>query len=384
VPDPPVVHFGAVSPGCGTSTKREVVLHNPGNQPVQVNRMPLVGCTGELALAGWKFGKVAGSSSQGFDVKLTPASAGYKSCQLRIIAADGAVMLPVTARVVSGPRQTDTFLQDARRRVDALVMLDRSGSMQDDLNTLANNISALAQAASGTKARFHLGVAILGTGKNGEPPGGLVGQPRVLGRSVADLGGKLATRVRNVGSGGVEAGLEAINAAVSPPLASGRNAGFRRRGASLEVLVVSDEDVSEQSSMTEGELRAALARRVNPVLGQTARVHGLLEEDHCAGSQKPLKWRRLIANTGGMRQDLCAKSLYTRSLKALAQQMLGLRDRFFLTGQPASGTLKVKKGGKELSAPSDYTYNARANMVRLRHAPADGAVITLSYQLRCP
>lgn len=301
-----------------------------------------------------------------------------------------------------GKLQTDSFKQQLNRKVDILFVIDSSGSMMDEKPRLVATAPAFAAAAAANKLDFQLGSVGMSKHSGAFTLGKLHGDPRYITKTTPDLQGEFKERIDLPSGAGTEIGFDAIVAALSPALTGtinassctpcaapnicagggcrGPNWGFRRAGASLELLFFTDED-DGSSATTPAQVLAALKAQVTPKQGQFVRVHGLLPLGSCAGASASFpRWKGLSSATGGKLHDLCAAS-YSAAIKDLTDRVFGLQDQFFLSQPPKAGTIKVLVGGKATTA---FTHDASSNSVSLTTPPADGVNVAISYEVACP
>jgi PKD repeat protein len=129
--------------------------------------------------------------------------------------------------------------------LDVLFVVDNSAGMTEKQAVLAAGLHAFLDPLLASPVDFHLGVVSTDMSNPAEsgrllaPPG----NPTILTRETADLPVVLAAAVQLGKSGdGFEKGLQAMEAALSPPLVDAENRGFLRPDARLLVLFVSDEE----------------------------------------------------------------------------------------------------------------------------------------------
>jgi hypothetical protein len=140
--------------------------------------------------------------------------------------------------------QTDTFFQEIRRTVDILLVVDNSCSMIDEQQKLAANFDNFIEQFLEADVNYQIGVVTTDM-SDPEHQGRLVGDTRLI-TSEMDVDQARETFAENVkvcamGSG-FERGLAAAEAALSPELLAGHNAGLLRDDAALSIVFVSDED----------------------------------------------------------------------------------------------------------------------------------------------
>jgi cysteine-rich repeat protein len=398
---PAAVSFGALGLGCDGPRTLQLALVNPTTSGITVSKVTTAGCPPEVKVVAGVPATVAPQKSHPVQITFTPTTQGLVSCALTVTASDGTLSIPVTAQVSPKTTQTDLFLQKLNRKVDILFVIDPSGSMMDEKARLIATAPAFAQAASQNKLDFHLGSISLAkpyASGNASPIGVLHGDPRYITPSTPALPAEFKERIDIPMGGGTEVGMDAIIAALSPPLTStvspscsacpqpglclggacrGANWGFRRAGASLDLLVFTDED--DGSTATPKATRAFLQAQVNPLVGQFVRVHGLLPSAACQPNVSFDKWKTLITTTGGSMGDLCAQS-YVPTIQNLASRVFGLQDQFYLSRPADAASFKVTVDGK---LEGNFKYDATSNSINFGTPPPDGATIVISYSVVC-
>ncbi len=157
------------------------------------------------------------------------------------------------------------------------------------------------------------------------------------------------------------------------------NYGFRRIDASLEILVVTDED--DGSTATAADALAFLNAQVASSPDSFVRMHGLLPTGSgCSFPTNIAKWQQVIGSTGGTIHDLCAAD-YSSAITTLASRLFGLQTQFFLTQNPtAEDTITISVDGL---AVTHYTYDATSNSITFDSPPAEGAAIVVEFQIPC-
>lgn len=130
----------------------------------------------------------------------------------------------------------ETFLQNPSPRVDLLWMVDNTLSMATEHTRLLSQVEPFLIALETEGVSWHIGVI------TPDGSGVLEGNPWVL--TPTNTTSETLTQALSVGLDGAlpQTGLAAINRALTPPLSSTANRGFRRDNSSLHVLVYSDGD----------------------------------------------------------------------------------------------------------------------------------------------
>ncbi|HCP46221.1 MAG TPA: hypothetical protein DIU15_09275 [Deltaproteobacteria bacterium] len=140
--------------------------------------------------------------------------------------------------------QTDVFVQEIRKNVDILLVVDNSCSMIDEQLKLAANFDNFIEQFLSADVDYQIGVTTTDTTDSGAN-GALVGETRLITSSmpVDEARQTFSDNVKVCATGsGFERGLRAAERALSEDMLDGENAGFLREGAALSIVFVSDED----------------------------------------------------------------------------------------------------------------------------------------------
>ena len=199
---------------------------------------------------------VPGGGTVQIKVKYRPPDANPHNAVLAIEsdAQNAALMtVPLTGQGTTDSHQTDHFTQLTQPEVDVLWMVDDSCSMTDKQKNLAANAQSFFQRAIQLNTDYHMAVVTTDM-DNAKESGNFQsrnGAPKIITPSVTNPVQAFSDDVQlgTMGSG-IEKGLAAVHAALTPPLLKdpAANAGFLRDQAKLVVIAVSDED--DQSSGT--------------------------------------------------------------------------------------------------------------------------------------
>jgi hypothetical protein len=186
--------------------------------------------------------------------------------------AAGAILLFVSALGLSSCKddfslierfQNDVFVQELRRKVDVLLVVDNSCSMIDEQQKLAGNFDNFIEQFLTAEVDYQIGIVTTDM-TDPDQSGRLVGETKII---TADLPIDEArqvfqdnVKVCSQGSG-FERGLAAAEAALidhitGDPNNPGPNEGFLRDDAALSIVIVSDED--DLSPKTVGEYLRSL------------------------------------------------------------------------------------------------------------------------------
>ena len=135
---------------------------------------------------------------------------------------------------------TETFRQLDRPRVDLLFVVDNTPSMETVRADLADAATRLISALDAGQLAWQVGV--VSTDVESDATGLLHGDPWIITPSTAS-GPAAIARALDVPIGSAPTGgLGAATRALTEPLRSGENRGFRRPDAALHIVVLSDAD----------------------------------------------------------------------------------------------------------------------------------------------
>lgn len=295
----------------------------------------------------------------------------------QLIGQDDLVQPPVYA--------TESFAQAPLPKVDLLWVIDNTGSMQEEQAALASGFEDLVSQLDAASLAYHLGV--VSTDPNSELAGVLLGDPWIITPNAEDPALAFA-RAAQVGTDGLgpEAGLAAMELALSESLKDGENRGFRRNDASLVVVVVSDDD--DHSEPWLGDDPVAVAERLlweeSHRTGLPASMSALIGAPQ-VGCQGPGgaalpgdRYAALAQATGGRVGDICAADLGP-VLDGIAELSSTFPVRFELQSAPYEDELRVSVNG--LRQDSGWALETAPAAVVFDLPPPAGAVIRIRYRL---
>lgn len=151
------------------------------------------------------------------------------------------------------PEESKSFEQAVtyNNKVDIVLMVDNSSSMDIYQNKLANQVPEMLSALDQVGMDYQIVVVttdMRSTGNGGK----FTSTPRVLTNGSANLAAALTARVKQ-GTGGsdLERGLLSIKTALSPAYLNSAGRGFLRNDALLAVIVLSNEDDRSDGDLQE-------------------------------------------------------------------------------------------------------------------------------------
>jgi len=278
---------------------------------------------------------------------------------------------------------TEAFSQAASPKVDVLWIVDNTGSMAEEQAALAEGFGAFIEALDAHALAYQVGVI---TTDMTADAGLLQGNPWIITPELDDPESAFAAAV-DVGteSVGDEAGLAALVAALSEPLRSGDNRGFRRPDAVLHAIAVSDADDASAGWLDDpvAEAEALLAAEAQ-ASGLPAFLSAVVCDDPggCAceggGAGVPgLTWIEVAEATGGVVSGICEGDLLP-VVAALGELSVTLGDTFYLSATPHGDPQvwvdgeRAEGGWAVLDDPPRLVFAA---------PPPAGALVEIRYQL---
>lgn len=289
-----------------------------------------------------------------------------------LVAAACAVFLgcsPESPKLVPLPLVKKERVKDTggnkvvfNRGVDILFVIDDSGSMSSHQANLANNIQVFTKAFAGNQLLdWHLGVVTSSMDGNSTGTlcrggdGALFGCPNFVDRLTPNAATVLNTNLQpGTGGSGTEQFFSPVKAALTPPMVSGRNAGFYRSDAYLVVIFVTDAE--EQSRMTARETYDFL---LNLKGGDAAKIitYGVYipssSPSSCSRDEStlPTKLEEFFRISGAKTLGLCDAD-YGQKLAGLGDDLAKrISSVLYLTRPAQPDTIKVTFGSQVI--PND-------------------------------
>jgi len=272
----------------------------------------------------------------------------------------------------------ETFLQDANPRVDLLWMMDNTSSMETEQAHLIANIETFVDNLDGYNISWHIGVI------TPDGDGILEGNPWILTTETSSS--ETLAQTINVGLDGTlpQSGLAAITSALTEPLTSTANMGFRRDNAALHVVVYSDGDDQSDSLLgsdpvstmiqllQQEELRTGLPAVLSAVVGPTP--GGCINAN--GGATAGARYIEVAERTGGSTRSICHPNL-RRIAEDVTDVSVSLPTRFTLQGTPLLGTVRVAIDGDRM----DDGWTVDGDAILFSPPPHYGATITVRYEV---
>lgn len=413
--EPGTVDFGTLKLSCGPR-QRQVVAINRCAGDVTLTEVGLEAATSDdLGVTGvpGAFRYTLGAGQQAtFTVTYTPDDEGGDSAALRVTSAEqGTLTVGLLGSGLDQPTQTDRFMQETQGKVDVLFVVDNSGSMMEEQQSLGQNFAAFLTAAQGQGVDYHVGVTTSGI----EPspggwsicPGGVDGgeagrlfpadnsAPRIITPQTPNAAAVFANNTKVGVCHWNEQGLEAAYRALSAPLinslddprtpqANDGNGSFLRADARLAIIVVTDEEDFSAQTVPFYETFFKGLKNNDPNMFTFSAIVGPTNLATCpTASSSGTRYLAIAQATGGAVENICTPD-WSNSLKKLSDETFGLKSSFALTKQPVDpAQISVVVNGVPYT--SGWTYDAARNSVDFAQGfvPPSGALVEITYPLGC-
>ncbi|WP_233610286.1 choice-of-anchor D domain-containing protein [Corallococcus sp. AB049A] len=409
---PTTVDFGINRLVCGPRT-REFMAYNDCPGEVKVAGMKLEQAGAQFAVSGALPATIPPGGRVKLTAKYAPVEEGDDAATVRFTLKDGAVFnAGLVGRGLSKTDQTDRFIQQAEARVDVLFVVDNSGSMMEEQQSLGANFAAFLSQAAAAQVDYRIGVTTTGLdpspGGWSECPGGALGgengrlfpvdgtSPRIITPETPNAAGVFANNTHVGVCHWNEQGLDATWRALSDPLLynlddprtpqlNDGNGGFLREDAKLAIIVLSDEEDFSSQPVAFYETYLLALKGNDPSKVSFNAVVGPEDLTTCTtSSSSGSRYMELARRLNGVVDSICTPN-WAASLEKLSESAFGPNRAFPLSELPEDpGAIAVRVDGVPVT--EGWAYDARANAVifeRLR-APAPGVVVEVTYPLGCP
>jgi hypothetical protein len=278
----------------------------------------------------------------------------------------------------------ELFQQSPYEKVDVLLVVDNSGSMQPYQEKLARDFGGFFDYFDDAEVDWEL--AVTHTDSMAEDFGRIRGPIVTPAAPDPDA---LFTEVVNVGAegGGIEAGL-----AGAALLLERAKDGFPRPDSSISVIFVSDEqDASPQSVHVYAnrffELRGQRQRQAFNASALTVTELDACTPEQFAASSSGTRYVETARLTGGISANLCEDD-FTQIVLDLALTTSSLLDTFYLRAKPALDSLTLLVDGVPVPCTDgSWRYDlveregalVPAILFELDRIPAPGAEVLVEY-----
>jgi hypothetical protein len=412
---PAVMDFGLVTLGCRSRTTK-IKIYNKGNAPTSLTRVAIdPACASRFQVTGIPPLPRALNGGQFVEIEViyTPSDLNTHTCRIEVEGQSqggspppppDTLTIPLTGQGTTESFVVDEFEQLSGRKVDVLFVIDNSGSMGEEQQTLSTSFNAFINAANTWNIDYQLGVITTDASEGGKLRSANAAT-RILKPTTPNVEATFASNVR-VGTNGSanEQGLRTAEAALSDPVITanipgtscpgscpapygcdtangscgGFNATFLREDATLDIVFLSDE---EDSSPADVNYYVDFLKNIKGYRNEgLMHAHAIIGD---SGNCNPNNSRyKTIANlTGGVVGSLCGN--FASTLGAIGNNAFGLRVEFFLSRYPDPATLQVYVDGVARTTGWSFDPNSNSIVFQAGSVPAEGQIIRAEYRAAC-
>jgi hypothetical protein len=273
-------------------------------------------------------------------------------------------------------RKSDLFFQNKnkRKKIDILWVIDNSGSMEDEQNSLARNFDLFIEEFLKKDIDFRMAITTTDSYQRGRAVKGLYGlsskEALVDETSFLDDFNE-RVRVGTKGSGREQGLLTSLS------FLRHYDGRFIRNEAFLIIIYVSDED--DQSNWNVNRVLFELTKyKKNPgklkIYSIVNQKHNLFSYFESVGK----KYCDLSMKTGGLCSNI--KDDFSHILKAFGENIVDLKNLFILTERPNPLTIEVFVEGNKVQR--GWSYDSKVNAIRFEESflPHEGEKVMTHYR----
>ncbi len=236
----------------------------------------------------------------------------------------------------------DVFFQNPMEKVDILLVIDNSPSMEPHQTELGQHFEAFLTYFIEADVNYH--IAAITTDVFSTDAGAIQGE--IINSSTPDAE-EVFAEIVGVSSEGSprEMGLEAAYLSFIEPTLSERNSGFLRDDAALSIIFVSNEEDASWDPVADyinayRNVKGQRERAMFNASSLTVIDFDACEEEQAAVSTAGTRYVDVSQQTGGVAGDLCAVD-FEDVVVDLSLNSSRLWDTFFLTTNPDAGQIEV-------------------------------------------
>lgn len=403
---PGAIDFGLVTVGC-CSAERRVAIYNSGSATLTLSSTS-IGASSDAGFTVTR-GPSATTIPQGGNAELfvryCATAVGDASGVLEITGADDNqeyFAVSLAAEGTTSSEGHDGWQQPWRPTVDVLWVVDDSGSMGEEQDTLADNFGSFIQTATELDTDYNLGV--VSTDVESAYAGQLYHcnanrflrdeQPNSEEQNEFRCNVKTSESDRPH-SDNKEAALQAARLALDFPNVQNYNVGFLRPEAKLYVILVTDElDQSDGTPQQYVDFLRNLKGLGNADLLNLSAISGPPGADCSTADENDFDFEA-VTLAGGQFRSICSAD-WSDMISGLGLDVFNARRQFPLSRPATASTLVVRVCADSSGTPSGcvivpqdptngWTYDAATNAVVFHGTsiPGRGAHVQIEYVAAC-
>jgi hypothetical protein len=303
----------------------------------------------------------------------------------------------------------EAFFQEPTDEVDILWVVDNSKSMADNQAKIAERFASFMIGLEDSGSDFQIGVITTDLDAY-EDAALLQGGPMILTNDTPNYTDKFQEMVLvGVDGSDQEEGIDAAYRALSEPMISGANSGFRRAGATLMINFVSDEDDCSDRGALYGSSfarpcyeEAGKLVPVKDLIGDYEELRGegerflvsaivgpSMSASHpdCGEWRPGSRYNTMAKAYGGIEGNICAQD-FEAIMSELGLQVGGVLTSFVLQDYAVLDTIEVWVDDSRIPLDGDngWTYDETYKIVYFHGGgvPARGSEIVIEYEVGSP
>jgi hypothetical protein len=297
----------------------------------------------------------------------------------------------------------DTYWQEPTNEVDILWVIDNSQSMADEQAKIAGRFNQFLTSVNDADIDWHIGV--ISTDLDTLEQAALLrGEPAVLTVDTPQYRELFRSRVQmGIDGSDMEKGIDSAYQALTEPLISSANAGFRRDGAALMINYFSDEnDCSDRGALWGSSIEEPCYEQSDqlvPVIDLIRNYRNLTQQgerlfvsaivgphisDGCEGAKPGTRYKSMANAFGGLQADICDQD-FGEIMEGLGLQIAGMATSFILENYAVEDTIQVWVDDE--SVPKDeedgWSYDTEYHIIHFHGdgVPPRGTKIRIEYEI---
>jgi hypothetical protein len=380
--NPSAYDFGVLYIGCDSG--QPLAIKNIGNAPLIVDRFDFQTASQDLTFDAqeainnplpWT---IPPNQTKTVFVDYAPMDEAPDAAYLTVFSNDPYTPEKLVTQEGMGDRygeNIDEFVQPEEGATDILFAVDRSCSMNDDIQNVQDNFGTFTSTLSSMNADYHVAATV-------EDSGCINGTDLYIDNSfsAADSISTITTMINLAGSYGsnTERAFMLLESSLAQSLGSGCNSGLIREDATLALVGVSDEPEQSVNNYSYYiSLFQGLKNNPDDVI-----MHAIGGDypSGCGSADSYTGFYEATVATGGLFLSICSTD-WGAHLQALAEGSTTDLSSFELTDWPVPETIIVRLDG--LQTTVGWEYNPTDNSIDFDpdHVPEGGATITVEYTL---
>ncbi len=282
------------------------------------------------------------------------------------------------------PPDQQNFAQEITfsNKVDIIMVIDNSSSMDVYQNKLSNEASAMIDQLNSVDMDYH--IAIVTTDMSNFGTGGVfVGAPKFLTKSTANLKSALSQKIKQGSAGNSqEQGINSLMKVLSANYLNGEGRDFLRTDALLAIIALSNEDDHSTNGVGGSSVLTQPVKeyidKLKPSFGRAnlrswmLNFIGVTEKDSiCQTSSDGVykeqgdKWIDLAKYSAGSISSICETSLAS-SIQNIQKRIVNFLTDFYLDREPVVESIVVRLSGIVVpkSSTNGWDYIAAEKKIR--------------------